>query len=120
MNQQSHGEATLSRLLATDWPDGLYTFEHGISRGRLMQEYLRRAAWWALELDATSKWPFFDIAGLWAPDVHSPPELAAQLEALIDEPHQMVRRCARMPGRTALGRRTRCSDTSAISTRGSL
>ena len=29
-----------------------------------MQEYLRRAAWWALELDATSKWPFFDIAGL--------------------------------------------------------
>ena len=84
MNQQSHGEATLSRLLATDWPDGLYTFEHGISRGRLMQEYLRRAAWWALELDATSKWPFFDIAGLWAPEVHSPPELAAQLEALID------------------------------------
>ena len=61
MNKQSHGEATLSRLLATDWPDGLYTFEHGISRGRLMQEYLRRAAWWALELDAISKWPFFDI-----------------------------------------------------------
>ena len=45
MNQQSHSEATLSRLLAVNWKsDFMITLGHSLSRGRLMQEYLRRAA----------------------------------------------------------------------------
>ena len=83
VNQESHSAATLSRLLALDWPDDLFTFGHALSRGRLMQEYLRRAAWWAREVDATGQWPFFDIAGCWAPEVHAPHDLAERLEALI-------------------------------------
>ena len=48
-----------------------------------MSEYLRRTAWWVNELDDTRQWPFFDIVGRWAPAVHTPPELAEQLETLI-------------------------------------
>ena len=83
---QSHSAATLSRLLAVDW-DGDFTIslEHARSRAKLMREYLRRAAWWALELDATGKWPFFDIAGQLAPNVQAPPELAEELEAMIHD-----------------------------------
>jgi hypothetical protein len=84
VNQQSYSAATLSRLLAVDWEsDFIIQLGYTRSRGRLMQEYLRRAAWWAQGLDATDKWPFFDIAGLLAPEVHSPPEIAAKLETLI-------------------------------------
>ncbi len=86
MNQQGHSEATLSRLLAVNWKsDFMITLGHALSRGRLMQEYLRRAAWWVRELDGTSKWPFFDIAGRWVPEVTAPHELSDQLEALIGE-----------------------------------
>ena len=81
MNQQSHSEATLSRLLAVDWrTDFMTTLMHGRSRGALMQEYLRRAAWWAEELNAAGQWPFFDIAGALAPGVQPPRELSDQLE----------------------------------------
>lgn len=80
---QSHCAATLSRLLAVDW-SGDTSFAHARSRVRLMGEYLRRAAWWAQDLNATSRWPFFDIADCLAPSVHVPDELAEELEALID------------------------------------
>jgi hypothetical protein len=86
VNQQSHSEATLSRLLAVDWKsDFVITLGHALSRGRLMQEYLRRAAWWVQELDGTTKWPFFDIAGRWAPEVHASDEKSDRLETLIEE-----------------------------------
>jgi hypothetical protein len=75
---------TLTRLLAVDWdPDFMVSLGHARSRARLMSEYLRRAAWWVNELDGTSNWPFFDIAGRWAPAVHASPELAEQLDTLI-------------------------------------
>lgn len=84
MNQESHSAATLSRLLAVDWEVHFMTsLGYARSRARLMSEYLRRAAWWVQELDGTSKWPFFDIVGRWAPEVHTLPELAEQLETLI-------------------------------------
>ena len=84
MSQQSHSTATLSRLLAVDWEsDFMISLRYARSRAQLLQEYLRRVAWWAQELDATSRWPFFDIAGSLAPEVHTPPELAEQLETLI-------------------------------------
>ncbi len=84
MSQESHSAATLSRLLAVDWEsDFMIQLGFARSRGGLMQEYLRRAAWWAQGLDATGKWPFFDIAALLAPELHSPPELAEQLETMI-------------------------------------
>ena len=84
MNHESHSAATLSRLLAVDWEaDFMTSLGYARSRARLIREYLRRAAWWVQELDGTSKWPFFDIAGRWAPDVHAPRELAEQLDTLI-------------------------------------
>lgn len=82
MTSESHAVKTLSRLLAADWA-GSTSFQNPLSRAKLMQEYLRRAAWWAEELDATEDWPFFDIAAHLAPDVSVPDELASQLEALI-------------------------------------
>ena len=84
LNHQSHSAVTLSRLLAVDWdPDFMTSLGYARSRARLMGEYLRRAAGWVQELDGTSNWPFFDIAGRWAPDVQAPAELAEQLDTLI-------------------------------------
>jgi hypothetical protein len=86
VNQRRHSEATLGRLLAVDWKaDFLIRLGYARSRGKLMQEYLRRAAWWAQGLDATGQWPFFDIAGLVEPGLHAPPELAEQLEIMIHD-----------------------------------
>jgi hypothetical protein len=82
VTSESRTVKTLSRLLAADWA-GTTSFQHPLSRAKLMQEYLRRAAWWAEELDATEEWPFFDIAAHVAPDVSVPDELASQLEELI-------------------------------------
>ncbi len=82
MNLESHSAATLSRLLAADWA-GETSFAHRRSRAKLMREYLRRAAWWAQELDATREWPFFDIAAHVEPEVRAPHDLADQLEKLI-------------------------------------
>lgn len=75
-------EATLARLLAVDWKGDAW-FDHYRSRVRLMSEFLRRSAWWAHRLNATSSWPFFDIAQFAAPDVHVPDDLAERLEGLI-------------------------------------
>ena len=48
-----------------------------------MAEYLRRAALWAQALDATSEWPFFDIAAHVEPSIQVPEDQANELEALI-------------------------------------
>ena len=84
MTQPSQAEAMLSRLLTVNWDgDADASYRHAVSRAKLMQEYLRRSASWAEQLNATEEWPFFDIAALAAPQVESPPELAEQLETLI-------------------------------------
>jgi hypothetical protein len=84
VNCPSHSAATLSQLQSVDWKgDFEDRLSHARSRAMLMREYLRRSACWAQELDATSKWPFFDIAALAAPQIEPPPELAEQLEALV-------------------------------------
>jgi hypothetical protein len=49
--------ATAERLSAIRWEGNL---EHTRSRVALMQEYLRRAAWWAQATPAV--WPFGDLA----------------------------------------------------------
>ena len=67
---QSHTAATLARLQAVDWTGGS-GFKQRRSRVRLMAEYLRRAALWAQDLDATSEWPFFDIAAHVDPSIQS-------------------------------------------------
>ncbi len=84
MNEPSHAEATLSRLLTVDW-DGDFdvSYRHAASRDKLMQEYLRRSARWAAQLNATKEWPFFDIAGRLAPEIEPPAALAEQLEESI-------------------------------------
>ena len=88
MNQPSHSAVTLSSLVAVDWKsDFMISLGYARSRARLMREYLRRAAWWAQELDATDKWPFFDIGGLLTPEVHAgiplPPQLEDPFEPLL-------------------------------------
>jgi hypothetical protein len=84
VNQSSHSAATLARLKAVDWEPGFdVSLAHASSRAKLMHEYLRRAALWAQELGGTTRWPFFDIAGSWAPDVDVPAEFAEELEKLI-------------------------------------
>jgi hypothetical protein len=82
VNPDSHAATTLARLLAVDWKtdDGV---DHPRARAKLMKEYLRRAAWWARELEATDAWPFFDIPALWAPEIEVPADLLDPLEALI-------------------------------------
>ena len=79
---QSHTAATLARLQAVDWTGGS-GFRHRRSRVRLMAEYLRRTALWAQALDATSEWPFFDIAAHLEPSIQVPEDQAKELELLI-------------------------------------
>jgi hypothetical protein len=82
VNPDGHAATTLARLLAVDWKtdDGI---DYPRARAKLMREYLRRAAWWAQELDATGAWPFFDIPALWAPEIEVPGDLLDPLETLI-------------------------------------
>jgi hypothetical protein len=82
VNPDDHATTALRRLQAVDW-DSDAVFEYPRSRARLMGEYLRRAAWWAQELDATDAWPFFDIPARWAPDIEVPGDLLDPMETLI-------------------------------------
>lgn len=63
------------RLRSVDWAGD---FSRTRSRVKLMQEYLRRASWWAQRLDRTPEWPFFDIAEAVDPAVRADPELVAR------------------------------------------
>lgn len=100
MNQPNHSATTLARLKAVDWdPDFNVSLAHARSRAKLMHEYLRRAALWAQELGGTTRWPFFDIAGRWAPDVDVPAEVAEELEKQIG-PH--INSWDAVPSRAAL------------------
>jgi hypothetical protein len=63
------------RLRGIDWAGN---FDHTRSRVKLMQEYLRRASWWAQRLDRTPEWPFFDVAEAIDPAVRADPELVAR------------------------------------------
>jgi hypothetical protein len=73
----------LDRLLAVRWDDERDVWLQK-SRGMLMLEYLRRAACWAKEVDATGQWPFFDIATHIDPAIRADPELVNELEAALD------------------------------------
>lgn len=79
MTDNVAAEGVLSRLLAVKWDDDEAAFEHQSSRGRLTQEYLRRAALWARALGAEDGWPFFDIAAGVEPGVRADPALVEQL-----------------------------------------
>ncbi|MEV5203023.1 hypothetical protein [Streptomyces sp. NPDC053720] len=73
----------LERLRAVDWGDDAAAYEHANSRALLMREYLRRTAGWARAYRAEESWPFFDIAEHVAPEVRTPSEVAAELEAVL-------------------------------------
>jgi hypothetical protein len=100
VNEQTRSAETLSQLLAVDWGGDFDTeLRHARSRAKLMKEFLRRSAWWADYLNATSEWPFFDIAGHLAPDIEPPADLSKQLEESIAErtgwpSHRTVARAA--------------------------
>jgi hypothetical protein len=75
------------RLMAIDWAG---SFGRTTSRGYLMKEYLRRAAFWAKATNAPG-FPFFDIAAAVNPQVRADPtvvervsaHLAAQLQGVV-------------------------------------
>ncbi|MEE1766938.1 hypothetical protein PUR34_01580 [Streptomyces sp. JV185] len=73
----------LERLRAIDWSGDFAAHEHANSRALLMREYLRRAARWARAYGAEESWPFFDIAECVAPEVRTPPDVAAELEQVL-------------------------------------
>lgn len=73
----------LERLRAIDWSDDSAAYEHANSRALLMREYLRRAAGWARAYRAEKSWPFFDITEHVAPEVRTPSDVAAELEAVL-------------------------------------
>ncbi|AFY83998.1 hypothetical protein [Oscillatoria acuminata] len=59
MNLKTSVDTAIDRILAINWePDDSRTSSHVA----LLQEYLRRAALWAVALDCTEEWPFFDVA----------------------------------------------------------
>lgn len=73
----------LERLRAIDWSDDSAAYEHANSRALLMREYLRRAAGWARAYRTEESWPFFDITEHVAPEVRTPSDVAAELEAVL-------------------------------------
>ena len=68
--------ATAQRIMAIDWTG---SFERTASRVALLREYLRRAAWWAKDLEP-GQWPFFDIAGTIEPTIRADPRLIRRVE----------------------------------------
>ncbi|ASW53277.1 hypothetical protein [Plantactinospora sp. KBS50] len=66
-----HVAATVDRILAINWGG---SDDRTTSRGYLMKEYLRRAAWWARTTGAEG-FPFFDIAASVEPAVRADPLL---------------------------------------------
>ncbi|GDY34010.1 hypothetical protein [Gandjariella thermophila] len=82
MNHDEATALTLERLLAVDW-SGDTAFDHRGSRVALMREYLRRAACWAQQLDATDEWPFFDVAAHVDPTARAHPTLVERLEKFM-------------------------------------
>lgn len=62
-----HVAGLAERVLAIQWQEAP---EKTRSRGYLMKEYLRRAAWWAKATDS-QQWPFFDIAAAVDPGVRA-------------------------------------------------
>ncbi|MCX4845073.1 hypothetical protein [Streptomyces sp. NBC_00893] len=75
--------SVLERLRAVDWSDDRAAYEHANSRALLMREHLRRAAGWARAYRAEGSWPFFDIAEHVAPELRTPSDVAAELEAVL-------------------------------------
>ncbi|WP_254667921.1 hypothetical protein [Streptomyces griseus] len=50
-----------------------------------MREYLRRAALWAKAYNVEAAWPFFDIAEHVDAETTTPPDIADELEELLEE-----------------------------------
>lgn len=87
--------ATLAeRITAVDWSG---SFDRTRSRGYLMKEYLRRAAWWA-KATKSEGFPFFDIAGAVDPAVRADPVVVERVLTHLQNRFQGVpvqRACVR-------------------------
>lgn len=82
------------RLRGIDFSGG---FAHERSRGYLMKEYLRRAAWWA-QATRSQEWPFFDIAATVNPAIRADSSLVERALADLQAKRQGVpvqRACVR-------------------------
>jgi len=90
-----HVTGLAERIMAVNWSG---SFDRSRSRGYLMKEYLRRAAWWAKATKAERLWPFFDIAAAVDPAVRADPAVVERVEAHLKKKLQGVpvtRACVR-------------------------
>lgn len=90
----NHGTGLTERILAINWsaPSGKTR-----SRGYLMKEYLRRAAWWA-KATKSQQWPFFDIAAAVNPTVRADSAVVERVAANLSKALQgtlVTRVCVR-------------------------
>ena len=89
-----HVDTLVTRLTAVDWES---SYEKSRSRVSLVFEYLRRASWWAPEVNAP-QWPFFDIAEVLHPALRANPSVVRRIEAGLTAKSQgelVVRTCVR-------------------------
>ncbi|HLL65740.1 MAG TPA: hypothetical protein VK453_08320 [Micromonosporaceae bacterium] len=67
------------RIAAIDWTG---SFDRTVSRGYLMKEHLRRAAWWAYVTKAPG-YPFPDVAAAVNPAIRADPQAVARVTAQL-------------------------------------
>jgi hypothetical protein len=79
------------RIMSIRWDGSL---DRQASRSRLMQEYLRRSAWWGLATGQSEWLPFFDIAAAVDPGVRADQTVVDQVSAYLSKNYQvgLVRR----------------------------
>jgi hypothetical protein len=70
----------LHRLCSIDWSRKESGCKSSIA---LMKEYLRRAASWGKKLNATDRWPFFDVAKCISESLCAPDELEIPLKQYL-------------------------------------
>jgi hypothetical protein len=77
----NHVTTLAERILAINWAG---SSDKTGSRGYLMKEYLRRAAWWA-KVTGSQLWPFFDIAAAVNPDIRADSSIVKRGEEDVKE-----------------------------------
>src|SRR5437773_4674764 len=65
-------DLALKRVMHINWSQ--YDLSRANSHFMLIREYLRRATFWAKNLNCPDKWPFFDIPGQINPSIRANPE----------------------------------------------
>jgi hypothetical protein len=92
MNEIHTVKKTVNELIEIDWSEN---FDGQRSHIALMNEFLRRSALWAVNLDIKEKWPFFDIAFYINSAIRADPLECERLDAYLKkyDLSQVMRKC---------------------------